>query len=75
MKPLNDELLSLVGGGYEIEHLTPEEYAELEKWGNIYLEESMKHLYDDKTFSPERLEEARQQLDRLDQLYKEKYGN
>lgn len=46
MKPLHDDLMKLVGGGYDIEDLTPEEYAELEKWGRIYIDEQMKNEAD-----------------------------
>lgn len=71
MKPLHDDLMKLVGGGYDIEDLTPEEYAELEKWGRIYIDEQMKNEAD---VNKAMLAEAKQQLQRLDELFKQKYG-
>jgi len=71
MKPLHDDLMQLVGGGYDIEDLTPEEYAELEKWGRIYIDEQMKNEAD---VNKAMLAEAKQQLQRLDELFKQKYG-
>lgn len=71
MKPLHNELMKLVGGGYDIEDLAPEEYAELEKWGRIYIDEQMKNEAD---VNKAMLAEAKQQLQRLDELFKQKYG-
>lgn len=70
MKPLQEDLLNLVGGGYDIEDLTPEEYAELEKWGGIYLDEKMKR---DSDVNKTLLAEAEQQLKLLDERFKQKY--
>ena len=72
---LNEEQLKSISGGVYIEDLSPEDRAELEKWGAIYFDEKLKNLKNDPGFNQQRLDEAEKKLDELDALFKQKYGN
>ena len=75
MKKMDDELLEQVGGGYNVDDLSEEELAELEKWGGIYIEMQMKKNAGEATYTKEERLAIINKINELDAQYKQKYGS
>lgn len=72
---LNEEQLAQISGGhYDYNDLSPEDRAEVDKWGSIYIDEKLKDLQGDPTFNQARLDEAERMLNELEVRLEQKYG-
>ena len=72
---LEDEILGNVSGGYNVDDLSPEDYAELQRLGGMQVELQIMNKNNDPGFSKEQYLEILNQLDALDRQFREKYGN
>ena len=71
---LEDEMLGTVSGGYNVDDLSPEDLAELQRLGGMLVELQIMNKNNDPNFSRERYLEILNQLDALDKELREKYG-
>lgn len=71
---LKDDLMEDVTGGYNVDDLTPEELAELQRLGGMLVELQIMKKNNDPGFSHERYMELVNQISALDASYKQKYG-
>ena len=71
---LEDEVLGTVSGGYNVDDLSPEDLAELQRLGGMLVELQIMNKNNDPGFSRERYLEILNQLDALDKELRAKYG-
>lgn len=71
---LEDEMLGTVSGGYNVDDLSPEDLAELQRLGGMLVELQIMNKNNDPNFSRERYLEILNQLDVLDKELRAKYG-
>ena len=71
---LEDEMLGTVSGGYNVDDLSPEDLAELQRLGGMLVELQIMNKNNDPGFSRERYLEILNQLDALDKELRAKYG-
>ena len=71
---LEDEMLGTVSGGYNVDDLSPEDLAELQRLGGMLVELQIMNKNNDPGFSRERYLEIPNQLDALDKELRAKYG-
>ncbi len=71
---LEDEMLGTVSGGYNVDDLSPEDLAELQRLGGMLVELQIMNKNNDPNFSRERYLEILNQLDALDKELRAKYG-
>ncbi|MBE6128818.1 MAG: hypothetical protein E7185_06035 [Erysipelotrichaceae bacterium] len=71
---LEDEVMGTVSGGYNVDDLSPEDYAELQRLGGMLVELQIMSKNNDPGFSRERYLEILNQLDALDKELRAKYG-
>ena len=71
---LEDEMLGTVSGGYNVDDLSPEDFAELQRLGGMLVELQIMQKNNDPGYSKERHLEILNQLDALDKELREKYG-
>lgn len=71
---LEDEMLGTVSGGYNVDDLSPEDFAELQRLGGMLVELQIMQKNNDPGYSKERYLEILNQLDALDKELREKYG-
>ena len=69
-----DEMLGTVSGGYNVDDLSPEDLAELQRLGGMLVELQIMNKNNDPGFSRERYLEILNQLDALDKELRAKYG-
>ena len=69
-----DEMLGTVSGGYNVDDLSPEDLAELQRLGGMLVELQIMNKNNDPNFSRERYLEILNQLDALDKELRAKYG-
>ena len=72
-KLIEEELLKRVGGGYNVDDLTPEELAELEKYGGMLVELQI-NAKNGQPYNKEEVMSVLAKIDQLDKTYKAKYG-
>ena len=71
---LEDEMLGTGSGGYNVDDLSPEDLAELQRLGGMLVELQIMNKNNDPGFSRERYLEILNQLDALDKELRAKYG-
>ena len=74
MKFLDDELMEDISGGYNVDDLSPEDLAELERLGGIMIELQIMKRNNDPGYSKDKYVEIATQLSELDRKFIEKYG-
>ena len=74
LRALEDEMLGTVSGGYNVDDLSPEDFAELQRLGGMLVELQIMQKNNDPGYSKERYLEILNQLDALDKELREKYG-
>jgi hypothetical protein len=67
-------MLGTVSGGYNVDDLSPEDLAELQRLGGMLVELQIMNKNNDPGFSRERYLEILNQLDALDKELRAKYG-
>ena len=70
---IEEELLNRVGGGYNVDDLTPEELAELEKYGGMLVELQI-NAKNGGPYNKDEVMGILAKIDELDKTYKAKYG-
>lgn len=71
---LDDELMEGISGGYNVDDLSPEDLAELQRLGGLLVEMQIMKRNNDPDFSKERYLEVLNEINALDKVYREKYG-
>ena len=74
MNKLTDEVLENVSGGWNVDDLSPEELAELERQGGILMEMQLSPRTGGPTYSKEEIMAQYDKISALEHKYKEKYG-
>jgi hypothetical protein len=74
LRALEDEMLGTVSGGYNVDDLSPEDLAELQRLGGMLVELQIMQKNNDPGYSKERYLEILNQLDALDKELRAKYG-
>ena len=74
LRALEDEMLGTVSGGYNVDDLSPEDFAELQRLGGMLVELQIMQKNNDPGYSKERYLEILNQLDALDKELRAKYG-
>lgn len=74
LKALEDEMMDSVSGGYNVDDLSPEDLAELQRLGGLLVEQQIMNKNNDPNFSRERYLELLNELNALDKVLREKYG-
>ncbi len=74
LRALEDEMMENVSGGYNVDDLSPEDLAELQRLGGLLVEQQIMNKNNDPNFSQERYLELLNELNALDKVLREKYG-
>lgn len=74
LRALEDEMMENVSGGYNVDDLSPEDLAELQRLGGMLVELQIMQKNNDPGYSKERYLEILNQLDALDKELRAKYG-
>lgn len=74
LRALEDEMMENVSGGYNVDDLSPEDLAELQRLGGLLVEQQIMNKNNDPNFSRERYLELLNELNALDKILREKYG-
>lgn len=74
LRALEDEMMENVSGGYNVDDLSPEDLAELQRLGGLLVEQQIMNKNNDPNFSRERYLELLNELNALDKVLREKYG-
>ena len=72
---LNDEFMDNIVGGYNVDDLSPEDFAELEALGGQIIEMQIMKRKNDPNYDVAKYKNLCDQMMELDKRLREKYGN
>lgn len=72
---LDEEMMEQVSAGYNVDDLSPEDLAELQRLGGLVVDMQLMKLNNDPAYDKDKYLALLNEIDALDKQFREKYGN